>query len=289
MLRNGFTIRFAKFHGLDNDFIVARARGLPPNLAKVAKAITHRHSGIGADGFLVVSKPRNPTHDAAVRFFNADGSEAEMSGNGIRCVGAFLLPAGSRPRSLQIETLAGVKTLEPLRIPAKQRRGDWIFRVSMGEPIFNPNQIPFKGKATAVPVVGFPLRVRGSTLRVTVISMGNPHCSVFVRNFDLLDWRSLGARIERHRLFPRRTNVEFIRVVSSQKIEVRFWERGVGETVSSGTGSCAAAVGAMLNGFVKRAVRVQTTAGSLHVDWRSDGQVLLTGPSAEIAGGTFYC
>ncbi len=281
-------IRFAKFHGLHNDFIVARARHLPRPLSRLAQAITHRHAGIGADGFLVVHEPRHPSHDARVRFFNADGSEAEMSGNGIRCVGALLLPPGRKPRRLQIETRAGIKTLEPVRVPSKRGPLEWTFRVSMGQPIFDPARIPFRAAQTAPPIMDFPLALRHRTLRVTVTSMGNPHCSIFVDDFESLDWRALGQEIERSRFFPRRTNVEFIKVISRREIEVRFWERGVGETASSGTGSCGAAVASILNGRTDRTVRVQTSAGSLLITWPEDGEVTLTGPAIAIAEGKYY-
>ena len=286
---NRSAIRFAKFHGLHNDFIVARAKNLPRDLAKLARAITDRHTGIGADGFLAVGEARDTSNDARVRFFNADGSEAEMSGNGIRCVGAFLLRPDRKPRALRIETPAGVKTLETIRSPQKGGRLEWSFRVSMGEPIFDPARIPFKAGRTPPPIIGFPLPTERGVLRVTVTSMGNPHCSMFVGDFNLMDWRKVGHEIERSRLFPHRTNVEFIRVASRDEIEVRFWERGVGETVSSGTGSCAAAVASMLNGFVERRVRVGTPAGSLEVSWPQGGEVTLTGPAAAIAEGRFHC
>lgn len=288
MARKCVTIPFSKFHAAGNDFLVVRAENLPAHLAPLAQAMTDRHTGVGADGLLVVGQPRDPSHDVQVRFFNADGSEAEMSGNGIRCVGAFLLPPGSEPHPLRIETLAGVKTLDPVSCPSEPRRKEWVFRVAMGQPIFEPARIPFKGRAPSTPVVGFPLQLLNRAVRVTVISMGNPHCSIFVKDFGSLDWKEVGAQIERHRLFPARTNVEFVRVISPERIEVRFWERGVGETASSGTGSCAAAVAAMLNGYAKRRVRVQTVGGSLEVHWRADQQVYLTGASRLIAQGTYY-
>jgi diaminopimelate epimerase len=288
-MSNRAAILFTKFHGLHNDFLVARLEGRSRHLAKLARSITDRHTGVGADGFLVVGKPRRSACDARVRFFNADGSEAEMSGNGIRCVGAFLLKPGRAARRLRIETPAGVRVLDPIRIPKAGAPSEWIFRVSMGEPILDPARIPFKAGGMSAPLIGFPLEIERGMLRVTVTSMGNPHCSVFVGGFASIDWRKLGRQIERSRFFPRRTNVEFVKVISRNKIEVRFWERGVGETVSSGTGSCAAVVASILNGFADRSVRVLTPAGSLQVDWPQGGEVSLTGPAAVIAEGRFYC
>jgi diaminopimelate epimerase len=276
-------IPFAKFHGLANDFIIARGRGLPPNLPKLARTITHRTTGVGADGFLVVLPSRLTYCTARVRFFNSDGSEPEMSGNGIRCVGAFLLSQSRRKADLKIETPAGVKSLRLIRSGA----GRWVFRVGMGAPILEPRRIPFRAGVAPAPVVSFPLQVSRKKVRVTVTSMGNPHCSVFVQDFAAIDWRHLGREIERHKLFPNHTNVEFVKVLSRRRIEVRFWERGVGETQSSGTGSCGAVVASILNGFTDRRLVVQTEAGNLKVEWPEGGEMLLTGPAEAIARGTY--
>jgi len=277
-------IAFAKFHGLGNDFIIAEGRGLPRSLPDLAKSITDRHTGIGADGFLVVLPPRNRRHDARVRFFNADGSEPEVSGNGLRCVGAYLVAAKPSRRELKIETAAGVKWLKLIRA----ERGRWTFEVGMGEPILRADQIPFRADDFPSPVVRFPLQTVLGEFPVTVTSMGNPHCSVFVDDFDSLDWRGLGREIEGHALFPNRTNVEFVKVISRREIEVRFWERGVGETMSSGTGSCGAAVASILNGLTERKVSVRTMAGNLEIGWPENGEVTLTGPAERVASGTYY-
>jgi diaminopimelate epimerase len=283
-MANHIEIPFSKFHGLANDFIVAEARGLPGRLPQLARSICERHTGVGADGFLVVSPPRNRKHQARVRFFNADGSEAEMSGNGIRCVAALLLERTGTKGILRIETAAGVKSLHVV----ESEKGKWTFRVAMGRPILEPAQIPFTGSHSAGPVVGFPLKTSLGPQPVTVTSMGNPHCTVFVSDFAAVDWLRLGRDIEVNPLFPNRTNVEFVRVVSSQDIEVRFWERGVGETMSSGTGSCAAAVACVLNRRTGRQVRVRTPAGTLEVTWPARGEVSLTGPVELIARGTYH-
>jgi len=277
-------IPFTKFHGLGNDFIVARGRGLPRPLPKLARLIADRHTGVGADGFLVVLPPRNKKHTARVRFFNADGSEPEISGNGLRCVGAFL--AGDRPsrRPLKIETAAGVRSLKLVGA----ERNKWTFEVSMGPPVLAPEAIPFSAGDYSAPIVGFPLRTRSGVLAVTVTSMGNPHCTVFVSDFASLDWRGLGAEIETNDLFPNRTNVEFVKVISRHEIEVRYWERGVGETMSSGTGSCGATVASILNGLTEKKVRVRTIAGNLEVEWPEKGEVMLTGPAERVAQGIYY-
>jgi diaminopimelate epimerase len=283
-MANHIEIPFSKFHGLANDFVVAEARGLPRSLAQLARSICERHTGVGADGFLVVLPPHNKKYQARVRFFNADGSEAEMSGNGVRCVAAFLVARTATKGILRIETAAGVKSLHLVG----SERGKWTFRVAMGRPILKPAKIPFTGSQSTSPVVGLPLETSCGPLPITVTSMGNPHCTVLVTDFGAVDWLRLGREIELNPLFPHRTNVEFVKVLSTKEIEIRFWERGVGETMSSGTGSCAAAVACILNRRTRRKVRVQTPAGLLEVTWPARGEVTLTGPVELIARGIYH-
>jgi diaminopimelate epimerase len=283
-MANTIEIPFSKFHGLANDFVIAEARSLPRGLPQLARAICERHTGVGADGFLVVMPPQNKRHQARVRFFNADGSEAEMSGNGIRCAAAFLVARAEVKGTLQIETAAGVKSLHLVGFEG----GKWTFRVAMGQPILKAAKIPFAGRKSTLPIVGFLLETSHGLLPVTVTSMGNPHCTVLVSDFSALDWQRLGREIELHTLFPNRTNVEFVKVLSRGEIEVRFWERGVGETMSSGTGSCAAAVACILNRQTGRKVAVRTPAGLLEVRWPAKGEVALTGPVELIAQGTYH-
>lgn len=293
-------IPFVKLEGLGNDFIVSsplewRSRGRANNLSRserqkfsafffrhLARAICERHRGVGADGFLLIEPPANDHHHASVRFFNADGSEAEISGNGIRCVAAAMMESGVRRRTLKIETRAGVRTVDRLKAEA----GNYTFRVGMGRPILEPKLIPCRAKRHD-PVIGFPLAVKSGEVRVTVTSIGNPHCSLFIKSFADLDWAATGRELEIHKFFPNRTNVEFIRTISREKIEVRYWERGVGVTASSGTGSCGAVVASILNGFTARRVRVQTLAGALQVEWPKDDEVFLTGPARMIATGDY--
>jgi diaminopimelate epimerase len=319
-MTKSMNIPFAKFHGLGNDWLVVGATGLPRSLSKFALAILDRHTGIGADGLLVMMPPHHKEHDARIRFFNADGSEPEMSGNGIRCAGAFLAELSPARRTFLIETLAGVKSLAKV----KEERGKWLFRVGMGAPILAPAKIPFKAGDFPAPIKGFPLLTQQGEVRATVTSMGNPHCSIFVEDFDPLvpsaagpapggprkdfppyvgpngvrpgasaagpyefGWQSLGREIETNSLFPNRTNVEFVKVISRKEIAVRFWERGVGHTMSSGTGSCAATVASILNGLTGRKVRVETQAGSLLVAWPENAEIILTGPVERIAQGTY--
>jgi diaminopimelate epimerase len=276
-------VPFVKYHGQGNDWLVLRKRDLPTNLPQFARNLLHRHTGVGADGLIVVMNAEVKEHDARIRFFNADGSEAEMSGNGIRCAGAFLTQSRPRKRTLKIETLAGLKTLQ------KQKSGDghWMFRVQMGAPILDAAAIPFSPAVTASSLLGFPLKTYRGDLPVTITSMGNPHCSVLVADFETVDWLRLGREIEHSDHFPNRTNVEFVRLVSKNEIAVRFWERGVGHTMSSGTGSCAATVAAILNGLTERRVRVRTEAGNLEVEWPESGEVTLTGPAVRVMRGSY--
>jgi len=231
----------------------------------------------------VVMPPRNKKHAARVRFFNADGSEAEMSGNGIRCAGAFLAELSPVRQTFLIETAAGLKSLQKV----KEGKGKWLFRVGMGAPVLEPAKIPFKAGDFPPPIKGFALRTQRGVVQATVTSLGNPHCSIFVADFSSLDWESLGRELETNPLFPNRTNVEFVNVMSRKEIAVRFWERGVGHTLSSGTGSCAATVASILDGRTERQVRVQTQAGSLLVAWPENGEIILTGPVERIAQGTY--
>ena len=276
-------IPFVKYHGLGNDWLIAREGDVPPALPEFVRGILERHTGVGADGLIVVMKPQSRAHDARVRFFNMDGSEAEMSGNGIRCAAAFLVERKPQKRSFEIETLAGVKALKK----RKAAPGEGSFRVRMGAPILDPALIPFEPRDTAFPVLRYPLKTRQGNVAVTVTSMGNPHCTVFVPDFDKVDWPHLGQEIEVNEHFPHRTNVEFVRLVARDEIEVRFWERGVGHTLSSGTGSCGAAVAAILNGLTDRRVRVSTQAGKLEVAWPKGGEVSLTGPVQKVMEGKY--
>jgi diaminopimelate epimerase len=332
-------VPFVKLHGLGNDWVAVTADDLHslgvraaektglqgaapshPMLPDFARSICDRHTGIGADGLIVATEPaswsaearpkrsKRGAHavvrsDAKVRFFNADGSEAEMSGNGIRCAAAFLwvrlarkvrfLPAMAtkeavkRLQSIKIGTVCGVRSMDTL----SGRDSEWIFRVGMGSPILDPAKVPFRSRDASAPIIDFSLHLSGGPVPVTVTSMGNPHCSVFVDRFEDVDWQTMGREIERHELFPNRTNVEFVKVLSRKHIEVRFWERGVGVTQSSGTGSCAAVVACILNRATGRKVRVVTVAGSLEVAWPASpktSEVTLTGPAAVVAEGTYH-
>ncbi len=218
-----------------------------------------------------------------MRIFNSDGGEAEISGNGTRCAAAFLVEGGHSGPKLLIRTGAGLKRLTLLA-----REGSrFLFETEMGKPVLAAAAVPFQPPTAVLePIVGFALPLTDGSRPVTVTSMGNPHCSIQVEDFDW-DWKSLGAAIEHHPFFPNRTNVEFYRVRSGHEVEVRFWERGVGQTLSSGTGSCAAALAAVLSRKADSPVTVQTPAGKLTVRSEPEG-IFLTGPAEIICRGEYF-
>ncbi|HEX5410968.1 MAG TPA: diaminopimelate epimerase [Terriglobia bacterium] len=287
IMSNTSKITFTKFHGLGNDFIVTK-NNIAGDPARLVRSICERRTGVGADGLLFLQKARSAGNHARVRFFNSDGSEAEMSGNGIRCAGAFLVRENRRLRTLRVETASGVKIMEFLSTVVQMKQGKWSFRVNMGRPILEAENVPFIAGKHPSPVIGYPIRTAHGVLAATVTSMGNPHCSVFVEDFSSIPWEDAGREIERSALFPNRTNVEFVHVLSNKEIDVRYWERGVGQTMSSGTGSCGAVVACILNGFTRRSVKVRTLAGTLEVEWPEDKEVLLSGPAELIADGVYY-
>lgn len=281
-------MEFAKLHGLGNDFLVVNVNraDLPPHsIASHARKICHRHCGIGADGVLYYKDAfGDPEADVTVRIFNADGSEAEMSGNGVRCLAAFLFHSGQhRLESPRIRTLSGVKVLTL----QGQERMVYTYESSMGAPITDPHKIPVQLDPGFEPIVGYPIAVGSEVVKVTICSMGNPHCSTFWPVLDSAPVHTLGPALEGHDIFANRTNVEFIEVLDRHRLRVRFWERGVGRTLASGTGSCAAAVAAVLHGYVESPVTVETEMGSLLVRWEGSGEVFLTGPAEFVCSGSY--
>ena len=271
-------MRFQKFQALGNDFLIVRERDLPSSdfsLPDLARHACDRHFGVGADGLelLLDPDPRTPA-DFAIRLFNADGGETPISGNGTRCVAAFLyLNDLWQEPVVRIATRAGTKL-----VTLKERQESrFLFETEMGTPRLASHEVPVLLDRPAELVVRQRLLAGSQEVEFTASSMGNPHCSLLVDDFDGIDWHSVGAAIESHPAFPERTNVEFVRIVDRGQIEARFWERGVGPTLASGTGACAAAVAAVLNEKTDRRVTVVTEAGSLLVEWRSDGTVLQTG------------
>ena len=248
---------FTKFHGYGNDYLVFEAEQLSQagDLGQFARRICNRHYGAGADGIAVLRRSEEGQADFAVRIFNPDGSEADMSGNGTRCAAAYLFRQKLwSHEQLRLQTRNGVK-LYFLR----ERLGDgaFLFESELGQPKFDSASIPMLTDRPHDRIMDYPLQVGDETLRITALRMGNPNCCVFVNDFEAIDWRRLGPLIENHSQFPERTNVVFIRVRDRGNIEERLWERGVGETESSGTCSCAAVIASAMNEKTGRRVKVQ--------------------------------
>jgi diaminopimelate epimerase len=279
-------MQFHKYQALGNDFIVIREaelRTVTTDYGEFARRLCDRHCGAGADGMeVVVERKKADEADYEIRLYNADGGETPISGNGTRCVAAYLYVAERwlKPK-VRIATGAGVKTLTLL-----DREGGYCeFKMEVGTPKFASPDIPVNFDPPLEQVVQQKLQVDGQDIEFTATSLGNPHCSIFVTDFDALDWRKLGASLETHPAFPQRTNVEFVQVLSRDEIAVRFWERGVGKTLASGTGACGAALAAMLNGLVERKVKVKTERGELEVEWRADNIVTQTGEARAVYSG----
>jgi diaminopimelate epimerase len=279
-------MRFSKLEGLGNDFIV-----MPDNdskesgFAELARRVCNRYFGVGADGLILFRPVFQPADaDFSMRIFNADGGEAELSGNGLRCLAAHLIHLGlHQGLHLRIETLAGLKHIQLThRAPP-----EYVFEVAMGAPILDRSRILLNLVPEPASLIGCKLTVGQEAYRTTITSMGNPHCSLFVNDFETIDWERIGRQLEAHPAFPNKTNVEFIKVRGRGEIEVRFWERGVGRTNASGTGSCAAAVAAILNGHTDRHVKVRTLGGDLAISWRDDNSLCLKGPARFICHGDY--
>lgn len=257
----------AKAHGLGNDFLLVPRADMPADAAEVTRRLCDRHRGVGADGVIFFEVEGR---GASMRLFNADGGEAEISGNGLRCLSGYLVSTRAVPAEHVVKTAAGEKTA------AVEWLGQSRFRVvtDLGAPVLDSDRIPVALYPPRSPVVGHELEVAGQRVCATLTSMGNPHCALFYDappSDEIV--RALGSVLETHPLFPKRTNVEFITVVSRGEIRVRFWERGVGPTSASGTGAASAAVASILNGFTDRGVKVVCDGGVLDVSW-PEGSVL---------------
>jgi diaminopimelate epimerase len=262
-------IPFTKAHGAKNDFLLTPAEAAPAvDLAEVARAICDRHTGIGADGWYLIERVQGAEYHARVRLLNSDGSPAEVSGNGTRCAAAWLMDAGVESNEIRILTGAGLK-----RLKLMERDGPrFLFEMCMGRVGWRPEDLRAR------------VELRGGACEVAILDVGNPQCAVFVENFDF-DWRSMGAELERHPRFPNRTNVSFVRPVDLHTVEVRIWERGAGETMSSGTGSTGAAAASILRGVAQSPVRVVTPAGPL--DIQGGEEYSMVGPAEIIARGEY--
>jgi len=266
-------MKFTKMHALGNDFIVIDSRGKAmEGLVGLSLKLCHRRFGVGADQVLVLED--SPKADFRMRIFNADGSEVEMCGNGIRAIAKYVWDRGlSVKAALDIETMAGI---------IRPARADGLVRVDMREPELEGRKIPVNLDGR---VVDHPLKAGDRKFLITCVSMGNPHAVIFVERVADFPVSHYGPKIENHELFPNRTNVEFVEVVGKGEIRVRVWERGAGETMACGTGACASAVASSIKGLTGREVAVRLEGGDLKIEWARDNHVFMTGPAEEVFEG----
>jgi diaminopimelate epimerase len=273
-------MKFTKMHGAGNDYIYVDCftEDVPRDVARLAVAVSDRHKGIGADGLILICPSEKA--DARMRMFNADGSEAEMCGNGVRCVAKYVYDHGiARKERLAIETGRGVLALDLETAQGKVSR----VRVNMGTPILESARIPTT--LPGDPPIRQKLSAAGREFEVTCLSVGNPHCVTFVEKLSD-DWvLRVGPEVERHPAFPRRVNAEFIQLVSPREFQMRVWERGSGETQACGTGACASVVAGVLAGVSERRVVAHLPGGDLELEWAPSGEVYLTGPAVEVFSG----
>jgi diaminopimelate epimerase len=272
-------MQFIKMHGIGNDYVyVDGFRASVKDPEKLAVRMSDRHFGVGGDGLILILP--SEVADARMRMFNADGSEAQMCGNGIRCLAKYVYESGIAPKpDLTIETLAGNLRLQLLIAKGTVNR----VRVNMGRPRLRRQDIPMLGDGERV--LGESLTVADRQFEVTCVSMGNPHCVVYVDAVANYPVARYGPLLEHHGQFPQRTNVEWIEWINRREIRQRTWERGSGETLACGTGACAATVASVLNGKTERMVTVHLLGGDLEIEWAEDDHVYMTGPAVEVFRG----
>ncbi|MGE5613861.1 MAG: diaminopimelate epimerase [Bacillota bacterium] len=273
-------MKFTKMHGIGNDYVYVNCfEENIRNPSRLAVKVSDRHFGIGSDGLVLIMPSKK--QDFRMRMFNPDGSEAEMCGNAIRCVGKYVYDNGlTRKKEITIETLSGVKKLKLHVRNGKVR----TVRVDMGEPVLEPEKIPVIHGAKKV--ANEDMEIGGKTYRVTCVSMGNPHAVTYMDGIDSLNIDAIGPQFEHSPLFPRGVNAEFVEVIDTATLKMRVWERGTGETLACGTGACASLVASVLNGFSDRKATVRLRGGDLLIEWNEqDNHVYMTGPAETVFEG----
>ncbi|MBI2851729.1 MAG: diaminopimelate epimerase [Chloroflexi bacterium] len=279
-------MRFTKMQGTGNDFVVIEPENVSRNWPRLAIAMCDRHYGIGADGLLVMLPSTKA--DFAWRIFNADGSESETCGNGLRCSAKYFVDRGiARPgqKEIAIETISGIRKV------VITKKGDKVVRVKvgMGDPKFRAEDVPVvprRNQGKIKQMITCPMIIDGKELRLNLISMGNPHAVFFYRgDVDKFPLASIGPKVEHHKLFPARVNFEVVRVLGNGRIESRTWERGVGETLACGSGACATAVAAKLRGYIKERAEIRLRGGVVDIEWDGKGEVFLSGPAETVFTG----
>ena len=276
-------IKFTKMQGLGNDYVYMDAiHQKIENESSLAQFVSNRHFGIGSDGLILICK--SDVADFKMRMFNSDGSEAEMCGNGIRCVGKFVYDKGLTDKTtVTIETLAGIKTLE---LNTKEGKVETV-KVDMGEPILSPKEIPVISDEELVK--NLMLEAEGRKFKFTCVSMGNPHAITEVEDTEKFDVEKYGKVLEVDKAFPNKTNVEFIQIIDKNHVKMRVWERGAGETLACGTGACATAVACYLNGKTDRNVEVELLGGKLFIEWNEENNhIYMIGPAVTVFEGELH-
>ena len=270
------TLHFVKMQGAGNDcIIIDMMKSKPLNHQRLARKICNRRFGVGADQLLLLSKSRKA--DFKMQIFNADGSEAEMCGNGIRCLARYIREAGyTSKKEMTIETLAGIREV---KVSSK------AVEVNLGEPKLKGKEIPVHLSGR---IINRPLKIDSKDFRITCLSLGNPHCVIYQENLDTFPVEKYGPLLEHYHLFPHRTNISFVNVLSTGELKARVWERGVGETLACGTAAAASLVASVLNGFTERKVKIELPGGKLEVEWnRENNTVWLSGPAEKVCEGEF--
>ena len=273
-------MKFTKMHGIGNDYVYVNCfEESVKNPAEVSKFVSDRHFGIGSDGLILISPSAKA--DFRMNIYNADGSQAEMCGNGIRCVAKYVYDYGLTDKTeISVETLAGIKYL---RLQIENGKVASV-EVNMGAPILEPKEIPVAVEES--PVVNVPVEVKGKIYHMTCVSMGNPHAIIFMNNVKDLDIAAIGPYFENHTVFPKRTNTEFVEVLDRNTVNMRVWERGSDETLACGTGACATTVACILNDKTENEVTVHLLGGDLKIRWdREANQVYMTGPATVVFDG----
>ena len=273
-------MKFTKMHGIGNDYVYVNCfEESVKNPAEVSKFVSNRHFGIGSDGLILISP--SAIADFRMNIYNADGSQAEMCGNGIRCVAKYVYDYGLTDKTeISVETLAGIKYL---RLQVENGKVASV-EVNMGASILEPKEIPVAVEES--PVVNVPVEVKGKIYHMTCVSMGNPHAIIFMNNVKDLDIAAIGPYFENHTVFPKRTNTEFVEVLDRNTVNMRVWERGSDETLACGTGACATTVACILNDKTENEVTVHLLGGDLKIRWdREANQVYMTGPATVVFDG----
>ncbi len=273
-------LKFTKMHGCGNDYVYVNGfQQEIDNPAKVSEFISDRHMGIGSDGLIII-KPSKAA-DFAMAMYNADGSEGAMCGNGVRCIAKYVYEYGLTDKTeISLETKAGIKHLSLTVSDGKVS----MVKVNMGSPILSPKDIPIESDKERV--VNEPIEVNGKEYRITAVSMGNPHAVVFVENTEELNLMELGPKFENHEIFPDRVNTEFVQVIDRKNVNMRVWERGSGETLACGTGTCATVVSCVLNGLTDNEVMVHLRGGDIMVKYDEEENIVwMTGPATVVFDG----